>query len=56
MKTDNLTVTSSSQSREEPMKQSVLTYYWNIVKWMVKHRGEQNNRQKWRRMSREVRM
>lgn len=31
-----------------------LRYYWRVIRWMYKHRAEPDNRQKWRRMQREV--
>lgn len=33
---------------------SKLRYYLRIAKWMVIHRHEPNNRQKWRRLQREL--
>lgn len=32
-----------------------LKYYIKLIRWLVKHRTEKNNRQKWRRMERELR-
>lgn len=31
-----------------------IKYYLRIVRWMWKNRKQENNRQKWRRMMREV--
>lgn len=31
-----------------------LRYYWLIVRYMIRHRNEPNNRQKWRRLQREL--
>ena len=32
----------------------MIKYYWKVAKWMYQHRTEPDNRQKWRRMQREV--
>ena len=32
----------------------MLKYYFKLMKWIYKHRLETNNRQKWRRMAREI--
>ena len=31
-----------------------IKYYWNVARWMWRHRTETDCRQKWRRMSREL--
>jgi hypothetical protein len=31
-----------------------IVYYWQCIKWLWKHRDEQNCRQKFRRMDREL--
>jgi hypothetical protein len=31
-----------------------LRYYFRIARWLYQHRNEQNCRQKWRRMEREM--
>lgn len=31
-----------------------LKYLWLVIVWQIKHIDEPNNRQKWRRMEREV--
>ena len=39
-----------------PATQSTLKYYIRVIRWLVKHRAEKNNRQKWRRMEREMKV
>lgn len=48
------TVTTQS-NREEWGIVKKMRFYRKAVKWLWKHRAEDNNRHKWRRMMREVR-
>ena len=49
---NDMTVTTAGTPPRPPSK---LRYYWRVIRWMVRHRGESNCRQKWRRMERELR-
>lgn len=33
-----------------------IKYYWKAIKWLWTHKEEPNNRAKWRRMMREVKV
>lgn len=52
---DELAITTVGDATAlEPRKPSKLSYYWNVMRWMWRHREEPNNRAKWRRMAKEI--
>lgn len=48
--------TADTKPNPEPKRKRIgpIRYYWRVARWMWKHRYEQNCRQKWRRMDREI--
>lgn len=57
MKQYEMTVTTSGHEDVfKPKPTGTLKYYYRVIRWLVKHRTEKNNRQKWRRMERELKV
>lgn len=52
--TEYTSTVTTEDNREEWGIVKKLRFYRKAVKWLWKHRAEDNNRHKWRRMMREV--
>ena len=53
--TEYTSTVTTQDNREECGIVKKMRFYRKAVKWLWRHRAEDNNRHKWRRMMREVR-